>query len=51
MDMILNSYPYLALMQHLQQCPNVQFLAPAEIGGLHYEALPHDDGRILVPDD
>ena len=25
------------LNQHLQQCPNVQLLAPADIGGLHYE--------------
>lgn len=34
---IENRYMGKFLMEHLQQCPNVQFLAPAEIGGLHYE--------------
>ena len=34
---IENRYMGKFLMAHLQQCPNVQLLAPAEIGGLHYE--------------
>jgi len=34
---IENRYMGKFLSEHLQRCPNVQYLAPAEIGGLHYE--------------
>ncbi|AUM13370.1 2-octaprenyl-6-methoxyphenyl hydroxylase [Ketobacter alkanivorans] len=34
---IENRYMGKFLSEHLQSCPNVQYLAPAEIGGLHYE--------------
>lgn len=34
---IENRYLGKFLFEHLQRCPNVQVLAPAEIGGLHYE--------------
>lgn len=34
---IENRYIGRFLFEHLQQCPNVEYLAPAEVGGLHYE--------------
>ena len=34
---IENRYIGKFLFEHLQQCPNVQYLAPGDIGGLHYE--------------
>ena len=47
---IENRYMGRFLNAHLQQCANVQMLAPAEIGGLHYEgdqivAAVEIDGR------